>query len=425
NFFGLQGIADTINEFGSDEIKSRYLPGLASGRTTAAMVLTEPDAGSDLQSIKLRAEQNEEGGWLVRGVKRFITNGCGDVLLVLARSEDGTTDGRGLSLFVVERDPKVRVRRLEEKLGIHGSPTCELFFDDAPAALIGERRRGLTRYVASLLNKARVAIAAQSLGIGEAAYRAAREFAHTRGRYGHTIEDIPAVRELLVDMSVDLQAARVLTYYAAYCLDLERGAANNEKVSGTFKKRTAMLSPMCKYYASEMSVRVANRALAVLGGSGYMRDYPVERHLRDSRITTIYEGTTQIQVVSAFRPVLKGTIGEIVTELIDRNWIGPSAAYADRIRDGLRMLDAAAACLNERRDADYTDLHSRRVVDMACVLLVGALLCGQAPDSRVKETVAGRWLDVKMPWLRAARDIICSGTRSVLDDFDALARRVF
>jgi hypothetical protein len=278
--------------------------------------------------------------------------------------------------------------------------------------------------VTSLLNKTRVAIAAQSLGIAEAAYRAAREFAHTRGRYGHTIEDIPAVRELLVDMAVDLQAARVLTYYAAFCLDLERGGASNGTVSSALKKRSALLSPMCKYYASEMSVRVANHALTVLGGSGYMRDYPVERHLRDSRITTIYEGTTQIQVVSAFRPVLKGAIGAIVTELIDRDWIGPLSTCADRIRDGLRMLDEAAACLDERRDADYTDLHSRRLIDMACVLLVGALLCGQAPDSRVKETVAGRWLDTKMPRLCAARDIICSGNRSVLDDFDALARRV-
>jgi alkylation response protein AidB-like acyl-CoA dehydrogenase len=424
NFFGLQGTADTIKAFASEPVKKRYLPDLASGRATAAMVLTEPDAGSDLQSIRLRAYQNDEGEWFVHGVKRFITNGCGDVLLVLARSEPDTKDGRGLSLFVVERGPKVKVRRLEDKLGIHGSPTCELFFEDAPARLIGERRRGLTRYVTSLLNKTRVGIAAQSLGIGEAAYRVAREFAHTRGRYGHTIEDIPAVRELLVGMSVDLQAARSLTYYAGLCLDREYGAAANEKELKTRKKYNAMLSPMCKYYASEMSMRVANHALTVLGGSGYMRDYPVERHLRDSRITTIYEGTTQIQIVSAFRPVLGGTAKAVVTELIDRNWTGDAAGSAERVRDGFRLLDEAIAYLDEQRDNRYTDLHSRRIVDMACVLIIGALFCGQASESEAKKTVAKRWLDTELPGLAAARDIVCSGDRSVLEDFETLAKGV-
>ncbi|UCH83091.1 MAG: acyl-CoA dehydrogenase family protein [Candidatus Latescibacterota bacterium] len=427
-FFGLQGIADTIERFASKTLKERYLPDLASGRTTAAMVLTEPDAGSDLQSIRLRAYQSENKEWFVHGVKRFITNGCGDVLLVLARSEPGTMDGRGLSLFVVDRSDKVKVRRLDDKLGIHGSPTCELFFDHAPAKLVGKRRRGLTPYVTNLLNKTRVAIAAQSLGIGEAAYRAAREFAHTRGGFGDTIEKIPAVRELLVDMSVDLQAARALTYLAGLHLDYDsaifRRAVPVERDAAGQKKIAAMLSAMGKYYASEMSVRVANKALAVLGGSGYMRDYPVERHVRDSRITTIYEGTTQIQIVTAYRPVLAGVAKSVIGELTDRDWMGDEAELVDNLREGVGLLDRAADYINGRRDQSYSDLHSRRIVDMACVLIVGALFCRYAEFNDAKMTVAKRWLDTKLPELHLSCDAICSGNRSVLDRFDVLAGRV-
>ncbi|MGB2822647.1 MAG: acyl-CoA dehydrogenase family protein, partial [Phycisphaerae bacterium] len=224
NVYGLQGIAETINAFASDEIKRKYLPRMASGEWTGAMVLTEPDAGSDLQAVKVRAWQDGEGNWFVRGVKRFITNGCGDVLLVLCRTEPEISDGRGLSLLLVERSQRVKVRRLENKLGIHGSPTCELFFDDAPAKLIGERQRGLITYVMSLMNGARVGIAAQSLGIGEAAYRVARDYAHSRRQFDTPIENFPAVRELLVNMSVDIQAARALTYHGSFCVDVEIGA---------------------------------------------------------------------------------------------------------------------------------------------------------------------------------------------------------
>jgi alkylation response protein AidB-like acyl-CoA dehydrogenase len=220
NIYGLQGIAETINAYADEEIKEAVLPEMAAGRKTGAMVLTEPDAGSDLQSIRVRAFEDWSGNWVVQGVKRFITNGCGDVLLVLARSEPGIGDARGLSLFLVERGPRVKVRRLEEKLGIHGSPTCELFFDDAPARLIGQRQRGLVTYVMSLMNGARVGIAAQSLGIAEAAYRAAREYAAKRRQFGVEIDRIPAVRELLVEMSVDLQAARGLTYFTSFGADL-------------------------------------------------------------------------------------------------------------------------------------------------------------------------------------------------------------
>ncbi len=432
NLFGLQGIADTINAFASEEIKAAVLPDMAAGRKNGAMVLTEPDAGSDLQAIKVRAFQDAAGDWFVQGVKRFITNGCGEVLLVLARSEAGIADARGLSLFLVERGPRVRVRRLEDKLGIHGSPTCELFFDDAPAKLVGARQRGLVTYVMSLMNGARIGIAAQALGIGEAAYRVAREYAAKRKQFGAAIDTIPAVRELLVDMSVDLQAARALTYHAAFSVDLESGTARRlEGEAGDeamalqqelrrLKRVNAMLTPMSKYVASEMSMRVANSAIAVLGGSGYMKDYAVERHLRDSRITTIYEGTSQLQVVAAMGGVAAGSARALVEGLLDRGWPAAVQPLAAQVRAGVALLDEAVAFAKAQPSAGYTALYSRKIVDMACALVVAALFCGQAAANERKVAVAGRWLAVKLPELRMNRDLVCSGDERPIAEFEAL-----
>ena len=223
--FGLQGIAETINAFASEEIKKEYLPDMTAGKTTGAMILTEPDAGSDLQAVKLRAYQDESGQWRLNGVKRFITNGCSEVLLVLARSEPEITDGLGLSLFLAERNETIKVRRLERKLGIHGSPTCELQFNDCPAKLIGKHQRGLMTYVMALMNGARVGIAAQSLGIGEAAYRVARNYAAKRKQFDRAIENFPAVRDLLIDARLELLAARALTYETSRSVDVLYGAA--------------------------------------------------------------------------------------------------------------------------------------------------------------------------------------------------------
>ena len=263
NLFGLQGIAETINQFGDEELKKQYVPKLVTGEMTGAMVLTEPDAGSDLQSVKTTAHQDESGNWFVNGVKRFITNGCGEVLLVLARTEPEFTDGRGLSCLLVENGPWVKVRRLENKLGIHGSPTCEMVFTEAPAKLVGLRKRGLITYVMALMNGARMGIAAQGTGIGEAAYRAARDYAASRQQFGMTIDHFPALREILSTMSVELQASRLLTYYSAKNVDLEAGYERRfNALKGTpeaaaararFKKAAAfnkMLTPMAKYYGS-------------------------------------------------------------------------------------------------------------------------------------------------------------------------------
>jgi alkylation response protein AidB-like acyl-CoA dehydrogenase len=436
NIYGLQGIAETINAFADETLKAEYLPRMAAGKMTGAMVLTEPDAGSDLQAVKVRAFQDGDGQWFVQGVKRFITNGCGEVLLVLARSEDGTADARGLSLYLVERGPRVKVRRLEEKLGIHGSPTCELNFDDAPARLIGERQRGLVTYVMTLMNGARIGIAAQSLGIGEAAFRVARDYAHKRRQFNTEIENLPAVRELLVDMSLDLQAARALTYYAASCVDIENcdtwrlesgnipdeaQAKQLRQEARRFKRYNGMLTPMSKYYASEMSMRVANSSVAVLGGSGYMKDYPVERHLRDSRITSIYEGTSQLQVVAAVRGVCAGTAHNVIEDLLNRSWPDTVAPLVEQVKQGLSQLDEAVAFVKAQAGSEYMDLYGRKLVDMSCALVIGALFCDHAVASERKLAVARRWLFAKLPEVRMNRDLVCSGNQAVMTDFPALA----
>jgi alkylation response protein AidB-like acyl-CoA dehydrogenase len=458
NIYGLQGIAETINAFADEAIKLEYLPPMAAGKLTGAMVLTEPDAGSDLQAVKTVAYQDKDGQWFVRGVKRFITNGCGHVLLVLARTEPDVTDGRGLSLLLVERGPKVKIRRLENKLGIHGSPTCEIVFADAPAKLIGERQRGLITYVMSLMNGARIGIAAQSLGIAEAAYRVARDYAHNRKQFDTAIENFPAVRELLVDMSIDLQAARALTYHASFCVDLEYGALRKLEFgnvtdeaaikalradSRKYGRYNKLLTPMVKYFASEMSMRVANSAMAVLGGSGYMKDYPVERHLRDSRITTIYEGTSQLQIVAAVAGTTSGTCQTLVGELIsrpstssdfgelnragrselveDRSWPDELAPMVEQIREGLKLLEQAVAFVKGKGGTAYRDLYARKLVDVGVVLVVAALFCDHASAADRKKAVARRWLTDKMPEVRKNVEQICSGDLSVVEEFEVLA----
>ena len=439
NIYGLQGIAETINAFASEEIKQQYLHGMSAG-WTGAMVLTEPDAGSDLQAVKTRAYQDDEGNWFVHGVKRFITNGCGEVLLVLARTEPDISDGRGLSLLVVDRGPTVKIRRLEHKLGINGSPTCEIFFDNSPAQLIGDRQRGLITYVMSLMNGARVGIAAQSLGIGEAAYRAAREYGHSRKQFSAAIDTFPAVRELLVNMQIDIQAARALTYHASFCVDIENGALrgleseaaqSDSDLRKSFKQESRkigrynkVLTPMSKYYASEMSMRVSNDAIAVLGGSGYMKDYACERYLRDSRITTIYEGTSQLQVLAAVAGVTSGTAKTIIEDLIDRKWTGELQPLIDQISQGAELLEECVAFVKEQPGATHRDLYARKLVDMALYLIVAALFCDQALASETKRAVARRWLGWRMPEIRMDAEMIRSGDTQIVDEFEILAGAV-
>ena len=400
NIFGLQGIAETINFFASEEIKQDYLHDFCSGKVTGAMVLTEPDAGSDLQACKLRAFQDDDGNWFLHGVKRFITNGCGEVLLVLARSEADRSGGLGLSLFVCDNDSTVKVRRLEDKLGIHGSPTCELFFNNTPCRLIGERQRGLVTYVMSLMNGARIGIAGQSMGLAEATYRIARDYAASREQFGLPIEKLPAVRDLVIEMKMAIEAGRAMLYETSRVVDWEIGlnkiienSSDAEKVKDAkqalkrIKRQAAMLTPMSKYLCSEMCNTVAYDAIQVLGGSGYMRDYACERYARDARITTIYEGTSQLQVVAAVRGVCSGTFEKYIAELAD------SYEYVDGVKDLVEilkkdtdiLLDAAAFA--KEQGVDYMDLFGRPLVDMAMAIINGYLFCQQA-SSKVDMDVA-------------------------------------
>ena len=438
NIFGLQGIAETINSFASEEIKKEYVPGLCDGTYTGAMVLTEPDAGSDLQSVKTMAYQDENGNWFVNGVKRFITNGCGDVLLVLARTEPGTTNGAGLSCLLVEKGPTVKIRRLEHKLGINGSPTCEMVFNNSPAKLIGQRKRGLITYVMALMNGARVGISAQATGIGEASYRAARDYAAARKQFGVTIDTFPALRELMSDMSGDLQAARMLAYYGSKSVDPENGLTKKfEAIKGSPEAQTVrarmkkyagfnkMLTPMSKYYASEMSMRVSNGAIAVLGGSGYMKDYPVERYMRDARITSIYEGTSQLQIVAAIAGVMAGLYKDVLEDIYEGIDTSAFAAEKDVIAKLVAELDSAVEYVKGHPDGKmYHDLHARQLVDGAITAINAALFIRLAAKFEEKKPVLAYWLATKFPTAYAELAKAKSGYTASVTDFEAIAPAV-
>ena len=423
NFFGLQGIAETIALFASEELKERYLPGLCSGELTGAMVLTEPDAGSDLAAIQTRAIYDPgTDTWRIRGTKRFITNGCGDVLLVLARSEDPEKygGGRGLSLFLVEKSDAVKVRRIEDKMGLHGSPTCELYFDDAPGYLIGRRGRGLTRYTNWLMSAARLAIAAQSLGICEAALREGIRFAKEREQFGKKIKEFPQVAEMLVNMQVYTEAVRALTYAASQAVDLQEGAERKglKAEARRYSKLAEALTPMAKYYSTEKCIAIANDSLQIHGGSGYMKDYPIERIYRDARITNIYEGTSQIQVNWAILRIIKGDLDETLDEMRSKDF-GKLEDLASLARQGHDALKQAVEHLRAS-DPDYRDLMARKVVDIAADVYISYLLLDQATLWDRKEAVAGKFISDALPRIRMNLDHVLSDDKRILEEFDRI-----
>jgi len=391
NIFGLQGIGETINAFASEEIKQQYLHDFSAGKVTGAMVLTEPDAGSDLQAVNLKAFRDKDENWFLHGVKRFITNGCGEVLLVLARSESDRSGGLGLSLFICDRGPTVHIRRIEDKLGIHGSPTCEIFFDNTPCQLIGERQRGLVTYVMALMNGARLGIGGQSMGVAQAAFNIARDYAASRKQFGVAIEKLPAVRDMLIDMQIDIEVGRTLLCQTSYVVDCalhyskykvnppqDKGLAKKFKNEfRKYKRLAAMLTPMCKYYCSEMSNTVTYDSIQVLGGSGYMRDYACERLARDARITTIYEGTSQLQVVASIRGVCSGTAEKFLTEMAEKEYDPELKDLLKLLAKGTKQMKKAIAFIKENGN-DYMDLCGRKIVDIAIDLIIGYLFCDQA-----------------------------------------------
>ena len=385
NIWGLQDCAETINEFASEEQKERYLPRVCKG-DTMAMDLTEPDAGSDLQAVQLKATWDEEKKtWFLNGVKRFITNGDGEISLVLARSEPGTKDGRGLSMFIYDKlKGGVTVRRIEHKMGIIGSPTCELVFKDAPAELVGSRKMGLIKYVMALMNGARLGIAAQSVGISEAAYREALEYAKERMQFGKAIIRFPAVYEMLSLMKAKLDASRTLLYETARFVDIyktyahiseERQLEKDEREEMKKYQRLAdVYTPLVKGMASEYSNELAYDAVQIHGGSGFMKDYPVERIYRDARITSIYEGTTQLQVVAAIRGVTTGAyLNQIRSYEAER--VSPQLEYLKR---SLIILsdeyEQAVKKVTATDDNEFIDFHARRLVEMAGHIIMSYLL---------------------------------------------------
>lgn len=382
NVWGLQSCADTINEFGSPEQKEKYLK-MASEGATMSMDLTEPDAGSDLQSVMLKATEDPENGcWRLNGVKRFITNGDSDIHLVLARSEEGTTDGRGLSLFIYDkRNGGVNVRRIEDKMGIHGSPTCELVFNNAKAELCGDRRLGLIKYVMSLMNGARLGIATQSVGIQDAAWREATAYAAERKQFGRTIDTFPAVYQMLAVMKAKIEASRSLMYETSRFVDIYKSLDQIAKTrtltpeerqeSKRYSRLADALTPITKGITSEFANQNAYDSIQIHGGSGFMRDYACERLYRDARITSIYEGTTQLQVVAALRYVTGGTYSQFAKETLESL---ADSAQKSTILEMVAKLDAMTESASANKEQEFTDFCGRRLMESAAYCVMSALL---------------------------------------------------
>ena len=388
NLWGLQDCAETIYEFADEDQKQRYITRVCEGETMS-MDLTEPDAGSDLQSVMLKATPQEDGTWRLNGVKRFITNGDSDIHLVLARSEEGTKDGRGLSMFIYDkRDGGVTVRRIENKMGIKGSPTCELVYKNAKAELCGSRRLGLIKYVMALMNGARLGIAAQSVGVSEIAYREALAYAKDRCQFGKAIINFPAVGEILSTMKAKLDASRSLLYATARFVDMykiyediakERTLTPEERAEMKYYSKLAdACTPMAKGMGSEFCNQNAYDCIQIHGGSGFMKDYACERVYRDARITSIYEGTTQLQVVAAIRHVTTGTYSKFIQELDAVEYAETLKPLQAKLQAMTAVYEAAIAKVAEAKDTAYTDFHARRMVEMAGHIVMGYLLLGDA-----------------------------------------------
>lgn len=424
NVWGLQSCADTIYEFGSEEQKEKYLKMACEG-ATMSMDLTEPDAGSDLQSVMLKATEDVENGcWRLNGVKRFITNGDSDVHLVLARSEEGTTDGRGLSLFIYDkRDGGVNVRRIEDKMGIHGSPTCELVFNNAKAELCGSRRLGLIKYVMALMNGARLGIATQSVGIQDAAWRKAVAFAAERRQFGVTIDSIPAVYQMLALMKAKLEASRSLLYETSRYVDIyksldaiakTRTLTPEERAENKRYSRLAdALTPIAKGMTSEFANQNAYDSIQVHGGSGFMRDYACERLYRDARITSIYEGTTQLQVVAALRYVTAGSYSQYIREMLAGL---PESEDKEAIMAMVEKLDAMTAYVTEFKSQEFNDFCGRRLMESAAYCVMSTLLLRDSTEiAEIFDKPLKVFIDYSLSQLDGHYSVIMSRTPESMD----------
>lgn len=388
NIWSLQSCIDTLYEFGSEEQRQKYIPRICAGETMS-MDLTEPDAGSDLQRVMLKATQDEDGTWRLNGVKRFITNGDSDIHLVLARSEEGTKDGRGLSMFIYDkRDGGVTVRHIEHKLGIHGSPTCELVYKNAKAELCGNTRLGLIKYVMALMNGARLGIAAQSVGVEQEAYNEGLAYAKERAQFGEKIINFPAVYDMLSRMKAKLDAGRSLLYCCARYVDIYKALediARDTKLTPEerqeMKKYTRLadaFTPLAKGMNSEYANQNAYDAISIHGGSGFIMEYKCQRLFRDARIFSIYEGTTQLQVVAAIRYITNGTYLSIIKEMLENEVSDDLKALKERVAKLVDLYETAINKVKEANDQAVHDFLARRLYNMTGDIVMSLLILDDA-----------------------------------------------
>ena len=388
NIWSLQSCIDTLYEFGSEEQRQKYIPRICAGETMS-MDLTEPDAGSDLQRVMLKATQDEDGTWRLNGVKRFITNGDSDIHLVLARSEEGTKDGRGLSMFIYDkRDGGVTVRHIENKLGIHGSPTCELVYKNAKAELCGNTRLGLIKYVMALMNGARLGIAAQSVGVEQEAYNEGLAYAKERAQFGEKIINFPAVYDMLSRMKAKLDAGRSLLYCCARYVDIYKALediARDTKLTPEerqeMKKYTRLadaFTPLAKGMNSEYANQNAYDAISIHGGSGFIMEYKCQRLFRDARIFSIYEGTTQLQVVAAIRYITNGTYLSIIKEMLENEVSDDLKPLKERVAKLVELYEAAINKVKEANDQAVHDFLARRLYNMTGDIVMSLLILDDA-----------------------------------------------
>lgn len=389
NLWGLQDCAETLYEFGNEEQRQKYIPRICAGETMS-MDLTEPDAGSDLQSVMLKATYSEKDGcWYLNGVKRFITNGDADIHLVLARSEDGTKDGRGLSMFIYDKkNGGVNVRRIENKMGIKGSPTCELVYKNAKAELCGDRKLGLIKYVMALMNGARLGIMAQAVGLSEAAYREGLAYAKDRKQFGKAIIEFPAIYEMVALMRAKADASRAMLYETARFVDMYKALedmAKDQKLTPEekteykyYSKLADAFTPMGKGMTTEYANQNAYDAIQIHGGSGFMKDYACERIYRDARITNIYEGTTQLQVVAAIRHVTTGTYLSRIREYEAINYKPELGDLKKKLMAMTVIYAKLVTMVTETKDNEYIDFQARRLVEAGAHCVMGYLLLQDA-----------------------------------------------
>ena len=386
NIWSLQDCIETLYEFGSEEQRKKYIPRVCAGETMS-MDLTEPDAGSDLQRVMLKATFDEkENCWRLNGVKRFITNGDSDIHLVLARSEEGTKDGRGLSMFIYDkRNGGVDVRHIEHKLGIHGSPTCELTYKNAKAELCGDRKMGLIKYVMALMNGARLGIAAQSVGLSQEAYNEGLAYARERAQFGEKIIHFPAVYDMLSRMKAKLDAGRSLLYQTARYVDLYKcleDIARDRKLTPeertemkTYNRLADAFTPIAKGMNSEYANQNAYDAISIHGGSGFIMEYKCQRLYRDARIFSIYEGTTQLQVVAAVRYITNGTYLQVMRDMFAKT---PDCELKNRVAPLIDLYEKAVAYVNDANNQEVHDFLARRLYDMTCEIIMSLLIIDDA-----------------------------------------------